>query len=251
MHMKYINSICLIALLFSCSMLKGQQGYLDVVYLTNGSIIKGVIIEQIPNKQYTVSTSDGGRIIIKIEDIEKIAKEFPVETAKAKNANSLNTLDNLNRKWETLLEIGGGPQSGKYGLNIVKLNAFECYRLNDKFSVGAGLGLHYMPEIETTVLPLLTDFRYRFFPSKPISPYASLNAGFGWLASQSFKDAGFTFAPAIGVDINKINGMRLHAGIGYNTQQMRFIALDPNPPFGFTPIIRFSEALNFNFGISF
>jgi hypothetical protein len=49
--------------------------YLDVVYLKNGGIIKGMIIEQTPNVQIKIQTKDGSVFVYKFEEIEKIAKE--------------------------------------------------------------------------------------------------------------------------------------------------------------------------------
>jgi len=47
----------------------------DVVYLKDGSIIKGTIIEQIPNVSIKIKTKDGNVFNYKMEQIEKIAKE--------------------------------------------------------------------------------------------------------------------------------------------------------------------------------
>ena len=49
--------------------------YLDVVYLKNGSIIKGVIVEQYPNVQIKIQTKDGNTFVFKMDEIEKITKE--------------------------------------------------------------------------------------------------------------------------------------------------------------------------------
>jgi hypothetical protein len=48
---------------------------LDIVYLKNGSIIKGVIIEQVPNVSLKIETRDGSIFVYKFEEIEKIARE--------------------------------------------------------------------------------------------------------------------------------------------------------------------------------
>jgi hypothetical protein len=48
---------------------------LDVVYLKNGSIIRGFITEQIPNIQLKIETRDGSLFVFKIEEIEKITRE--------------------------------------------------------------------------------------------------------------------------------------------------------------------------------
>jgi len=52
-----------------------QQNYQDVVYLKNGSIIRGVIIEQIPNKSIKIETADKSVFVYLIDEIEKLTKE--------------------------------------------------------------------------------------------------------------------------------------------------------------------------------
>lgn len=47
----------------------------DVVYLKNGSIIRGVIIEQIPNESIKIRTNDGSVFVYSTEEILKILKE--------------------------------------------------------------------------------------------------------------------------------------------------------------------------------
>jgi len=49
--------------------------YQDVVYLKNGSKIKGVLIEQIPNKSLKIQTKDGSIFNYNMDEVEKITKE--------------------------------------------------------------------------------------------------------------------------------------------------------------------------------
>ena len=51
------------------------QQLIDVVYLKNGSIMKGTIIEQLPNVQIKLQSKDGSVIVYKMDEIEKILKE--------------------------------------------------------------------------------------------------------------------------------------------------------------------------------
>ncbi len=51
------------------------EDYIDVVYLKNGSVIKGIIIEQIPGQTIKIKTSDGSIYVTQVQDITKIAKE--------------------------------------------------------------------------------------------------------------------------------------------------------------------------------
>lgn len=63
----------------------GQSNYQDVVYLKNGSIIRGVIIEQVPNKSIKIETADRSVFVYQMNEIEKITKETPPETKESKN----------------------------------------------------------------------------------------------------------------------------------------------------------------------
>jgi hypothetical protein len=49
--------------------------YLDVVETTDGSIWKGVLVEQTPNVQYKIATSDGSLHVIKAADVAKMSKQ--------------------------------------------------------------------------------------------------------------------------------------------------------------------------------
>lgn len=68
----------------------GQNNYEEVVYLKNGSVIHGVIIEQIPNTSIKIKTYDGNIFAFKIDEIEKITKELPVSSKNNKSRQKGN-----------------------------------------------------------------------------------------------------------------------------------------------------------------
>lgn len=59
----------------------------DVVYLKDGSIIRGTIIEQIPGESLKIQTRDGSVFVYQMDEISRIAKEEqlvkPAEVSKA------------------------------------------------------------------------------------------------------------------------------------------------------------------------
>ena len=67
--------LLVLTLLLSISTYVAAQNYTEVVYLKNGSIIKGVIIEQVPNVSLKIKTGDGSLIICQMSDVTKITKE--------------------------------------------------------------------------------------------------------------------------------------------------------------------------------
>lgn len=57
------------------SAINAQADLEDVVYLRNGSIIRGVIIEQVPNVSLKIQTRDGSVFVLQMEEISKFTKE--------------------------------------------------------------------------------------------------------------------------------------------------------------------------------
>lgn len=72
--MRYLISILVAGVLLSsvCLAQKTQQ---DVVYLKNGGIMRGTIIEMIPEKSVKLQTSDGNVHVFEMGEIERITKE--------------------------------------------------------------------------------------------------------------------------------------------------------------------------------
>lgn len=74
--MKNLKSILVgIALILSPVLLMAQSGMEDVVYLKNGSIYRGIIIEQVPNVSLKIETTGGNVFAVQMDEVEKIAKE--------------------------------------------------------------------------------------------------------------------------------------------------------------------------------
>lgn len=47
----------------------------DVVYLKNGSVVRGTILEQVPGRTLKIMTNDGSQFVCQIIDVQKITKE--------------------------------------------------------------------------------------------------------------------------------------------------------------------------------
>ena len=63
-----------------------QGIYRDVVHLKNGSVIKGVIVEQVPSKQLKIETSDGSVFVYQMDEIEKMSKE-QIDNSRMRNVS--------------------------------------------------------------------------------------------------------------------------------------------------------------------
>lgn len=67
-----LSFMCLIFILGSTF---SQNNFEEVVYLKNGSVIRGTIIEQIPNQTLKIQTKDGNVFVYQYNEIIKTTKE--------------------------------------------------------------------------------------------------------------------------------------------------------------------------------
>jgi hypothetical protein len=79
------HALFLVFMILSHIVLSQNNSYEDVVYLKNGSIIRGVIIEQVPNASIKIETKDRNVFFYKIDEIEKLTKEIPSNNSKSIN----------------------------------------------------------------------------------------------------------------------------------------------------------------------
>jgi TM2 domain-containing membrane protein YozV len=91
MYRKSITVIALAAFFISImpSICYSQQEELqDIVYLKNGSIIRGDIVEQVPGQSIKIRTADGSVFVYQMGEVEKITKEAPVTSEAPKPIKS-------------------------------------------------------------------------------------------------------------------------------------------------------------------
>lgn len=60
---------------FIATLALGQSNYQDVVYLKNGSIIRGVILEQVRNESIKIETAGSNVFVFQMDEVEKLTKE--------------------------------------------------------------------------------------------------------------------------------------------------------------------------------
>ena len=73
--MKTLMKSIFVILMLAPFALFAQNGMQDVIYLKDGSIYKGTIIETVPNVSYKIESRDGNVFAVKIDEVEKITKE--------------------------------------------------------------------------------------------------------------------------------------------------------------------------------
>ena len=96
--------ILLVVSLFATTLF--AQQWIDVVYLENGSVVRGTIVEDIPNESLKIQTADGNVFKYQYADIVKLAKEQTSAPAAMTHAEV-----QAQRRWDTSsLKWNGGKK---------------------------------------------------------------------------------------------------------------------------------------------
>ncbi len=114
----------------------------DVIYLKNGSIIKGTIIEQVPGKTYKIQTSDNNIFTYTVDEVEKITSE-PSSNPAPQPSSSTPTPAPPVKKTSTFGSNGvsGIVRAGPLGLRSFTAAAIGGYSFEGLFFLGLGVSV--------------------------------------------------------------------------------------------------------------
>lgn len=151
---KILYAIAFLFLVVSYSYSQGRTQ--DVVYLKNGSVIRGLIIEQVPNKSIKVQTRDESIFVYQMDEIEKLGKEEDTSYSFKKILGPKRTYDI--KGYRGFLDLG--YTTGDDG--CIQFTTSHGYQLNSYFFFGAGTGVSYFTDSESALIPVFADLRGNF-----------------------------------------------------------------------------------------
>ena len=220
-----------------------NNNYQDVVYLKNGSIIRGLIIEQIPNKSIKIQTGDNNVFVYEMSEVEKMAKEIDQSNnMRIRRNKQQGEIFNLETGYKGIVELGYQIGVGTFKSDRIKLNIINGYQVNQFFSLGLGTGLRYHYDADDTVLvPVFADFRGNLPLESKVSPYLSLGIGYSFDATESFEGVGFMLNPTVGINFKVTDKSAMNIGLGYEMQKVDY----------YYSIKENLGAISINVGISF
>lgn len=185
--MKKILFLALVLLSTLCIDLNAQNTT-DLLYLKNGSIIKGEIVEVIPDESIKIETA-AGTFVYKIDEVLKTEKTAVEKNRQKKNFNKPKGY------------FGHASLSLPYfttGINII-----NGYRFCPQFAMGVGIGFETYGYYFIGI-PIYLHLRSDFL-NNHVSPYLSVDVGVKLGASV------YT-SPQVGVSYN-VGKFRMTTGI--------------------------------------
>jgi len=226
--MKSILNVFLVVLLISIgSVITHSQQMEDVIYLKNGSVIHGIIIEQIPNVSIKIKTLDGNIFAYKYEDIEKFTKEESNSSlATESNTKKIGEFGFKQKKFFVGIKAGyGNWGSVTYGLSL-------DYGFSNYFGIGLDVAYttwednsysftdydtthgytNYSLKYSYNLIGLLLNLSYHFNPGEKFDPYVKTGGGYFLINSSS------SWSPRNPPSFSNFYSPAKASGIGYGGQ---------------------------------
>ena len=219
-----------ILLILSGASVYGQQAMQDVVYLKNGSIIRGVIISLEPSKALKIETADRSVFVFQMAEVEKIEKEKAPDTNRiVKTDNTVKYVDfngNENEEPESgylgLISLGYGFNQNETVSNVLKFDFINAYRINPYFSMGVGVGVRKYNFEQALLMPIYADLRVKFIKNSPVVPYLVLGIGNSIDADSWFSSGGLLANSSFGISIKLGQSSALNIGLAYESQKAKY-----------------------------
>ena len=206
----------LVTALFWGIMCAFAEEYQETLYLKNGSVIKGVVIEQIPGVSLKMQTNDGSIFAYKMEDVEKITKEAPFVSSgrKIKGKAKATCIG-----YRGFVDDGYTFGVGKWkNAGRLEMTMSHGYQVVPWFYVGLGVGIHYWEDMDFGNIPLFADFRADFLESS-VTPFLDLKIGYAFGLNDN--DNGFYCNPSVGVRFAVSSSYGINVGLGYEVQMCK------------------------------
>lgn len=215
-------AVIFIAMLLISVDSRGQTGqYEEVVYLKNGSVVRGTIIEQIPNVSIKIATRDSNLFVFKIDEIEKITKELPKTTNPpqvtiSQHASKKETNKKENKySYELITEMGYLVGVGEITIDNqltenyfnstgskllnedqgLSLKTTHAFRMNDYLLLGFGFGFDFLQSL--ILMPISAEGRL-LLGKRKIQPYIDIGLGHGIAINGN--EGGFMFKAGLGIN---------------------------------------------------
>ncbi len=204
-----------------------QKNMDDVVYLKNGSKVKGTIIQLYPDSIVQIKQLDGSMWFFLMKDISLIAKE---DNIKPRHLITDGKGFQLGVEAGFLIGTGGVEKNSPFGIH-----AIGSYRIIPNFAAGLGAGLEFLNH---TLLPIYIDMRY-YMNKKFYSPYLFVQGGvilpldkeynIEWNTTYKAKP-GYMINPGIGILFPMNEKTALSISFSYRYNEFSYERITPKLP---------------------
>lgn len=206
----------------------------DVLYLKNGSIIRGVIQEQNPRESITIQTFDGTLFTFETNEIDKVVRE-PSQYTRIKVRYDGSVVPIVYDDRQGIYKgYGIGLSSNESGGNFT-MQVRAGYQWRHWLRTGLTSGMD--PYNAGLIIPVAAEIRGDAF-KKPVTPHYFLQGGYGIAANRSFRhrvfDGGLMYHVGGGLTFKTRTKVEYQVSLGYKWQNT-YQEFEETPPWFWTP----------------
>ena len=205
------KALLTLTLMLVASVTTFAQTTKDVVYLKDGNVIRGQLVEIIPDKQVKIKTADGSLFVYNTNDVARIENaEIAKKEKKSEDEPTFNGLKKIARGFKGFVEGSFSASLDGSSYHREGLSVSLGSQILPQLFVGGGIGFEYFGKHDMVTVPIYLDIRTNFI-NGPISPF--IGTKFGYTFGRDIQ--GFYFNPMLGCRFGLTNKLALHAAIGY------------------------------------
>ncbi|MGB1207126.1 MAG: hypothetical protein ACPG5B_15880 [Chitinophagales bacterium] len=224
-----MKKIVLLIILFQClvcgSILAQNLEKEDVIYLKNGGVIRGTIIEYVADGAIKIEVVGQNILVFETDEVEKMQKEAVLTYRKKKRGVYFSESRYANHSsFGILFSQNDGVSSS--------IETVNSYRIKPYLSLGAGVGLMWMNTWRlgwARAMPIFVDVRGDVLPKARTTPFYYTQIGYGIDTAGELNDerkGGVYFALGTGIKIRTRSKMAFTFGIGYMHQHQEIRETD-------------------------
>lgn len=231
----------------------------DVLYLKNGSVIKGEILEFNMGGNVKIQTSDGSLFVYETDQVDKLEKESDSSQANSKIGQKTEVVKKREGSSQAELIItneennkfkknfrhkgyrGFVDLGGFFGLNntfdsyaAFMLSTSHGYQINPYFYFGVGIGVNVYKyhssytwtELEDTdtFIPFYVDFRVFPIGRKRVTPFVGMKLGYSVSTMEEVEDGGnfggFYHQYSAGISVAILSNFGWYLSLGFSGQNI-------------------------------
>lgn len=237
------NLLILFSLILALSGWAQQRLIEDVVYLKNGSVVRGVIVEETPMVSLKIQTADRSIFVFRLDEIEKIEHVYDFRPPHPfrpgifpEKPAGLPDVQDVTAPWCMAVEYtyGGSLRNSDVG-NLHGLYGLIGYNVTPRLSTSLGFGVEDLQYINW--IPIFVDVNMKINPeahSASNSPFFYGRLGVSTpTGDQDYSydyEAGLMAGVGFGFKMRLSHSMSFHASIGYRYQYVGFTSyIYPEP----------------------
>lgn len=248
--------VLLVLLVVSITALAQKGPFEDVVYLKNGSVLRGTIVELDTEGSVSIQLMGGSVLIYSMEEVERITREPKWEEPGVKSKAELKEKGFFNTT-----EIGfnlGANTGGYYGYSgtstgFTLQNVFG-YRFFRWLGVGIGTGVDIYNDYQVPISPVYLRLEGQVL-SQPITPIYYVEAGHGFMWHREInewttQENGPMWSAGAGVRFGTPGSVALQFTAGFKSQKLTTIT-DYEWDDGINIMTELYRRISLRFGITF